>query len=319
LADLLKAVNNLHTFHDETYKDFFLPYGYYTPGYLVALTAYLHLYKISERNFNLDTRQTSYLNTMALPDALWGNTNYTLNRCKEGINYSIITPLHNADVVDEATSSINRCIRTLSPNNENKGINDLFHVVGELHDNVWSHGLSSGFSMAQKSKVPYTNGRDHYFEFALADHGLGFLAEIKRSKQDITTHKEAIEWCIIEGHSTKHSDDIDDLAQSIPSDFIGKSPLGTNVQTRIEVNHHQGLGLAHLVKLVKKYKGHLYLISGDTCFEIDINGQERFIKLQKEWKGVAISCRFRESELSVVNNELPDENVLNIMAKLRGI
>ncbi len=303
-------------FHDDEYNDFFLPKGFYTPGYLVALTAYLHLHKINQRSFDSDPKVSGYLSAMSLSSALWGISDYSLVRCNQGLNYSIITPLHNAEVVDEATSSINSCIRAISNNCGSKGVNELLHVVGELHDNVWSHGLSSGFSMAQKIKIK--DSEDHYFEFAIADHGFGFLTELKRSKKAVTTDREAIEWCIVEGNSTKHSDDIDDWVQSVPSDMVGDSPFGSSVQVRSEVNHHQGLGLAHLVKLIKKYKGKLYLISGGVCFHIDTNGKEQFINLQKCWKGVAISCRFKESELLIDHDEAPDESLINIMEKLRG-
>lgn len=318
LADLLNAVNNLHLFHDEEYNELYLESGFYTPGYIVALTAFLHLHKVDMRGFDSHPDISGYLKAMDLSSALWGVTDYSLNRCNQGSNYSIITPLHTSEIVDVATESINGCIRSLTQTNESQGINDLFHVVGELHDNVWSHGLSSGFSMAQKIRVPNSNGTDHYFEFALADHGMGFLAEMKRSKKGVTTHKEAIEWCIVEGNSTKHSDDIDDWAQTFPADLLGNNPIGDNEPMRHESNHHQGLGLAHLVKLVRKYNGKLYLISGDVCFHIDTKGKEEFLNLQKDWKGVAISCRFKESELSVEDNITPDEDILAIIKKLKG-
>lgn len=318
MADLLNALNNLHLYHNEEYNDFYLPKGFYTPGYIASLTAFLNFYSIDKRGFDSDPTVSSYLSAMALSAALWDQTDYSLNRCNIGKNYSIITPLHNADVVDEATSSINNCLRTMLNADDSQGASDLFHVVGELHDNVWSHGLSSGFSMAQKIKVPRSEGSDHYFEFALADSGMGFLQEMKRAKKTVNTHKEAIKWCVLEGNSTKHSDDIDDFAQSMPADFLGANPIGNEVGARMEENHHQGLGLAHLVKLVRKYRGKLYIASGDVCFHINTKGKEEFINLQNNWKGVSISCRFKESELLVEHDDIPDDSVLDIIKKLKG-
>jgi len=66
-------------------------------------------------------------------------------RLNEGRNYASITALRNAEQVDNATTTINNCIRSLAGNNDSKGISELTKVVGELHDNVWSHGKSTGF------------------------------------------------------------------------------------------------------------------------------------------------------------------------------
>lgn len=292
---LLCALNGLALHHDVEYNEFYLPKDFYHPGYLVALTAYLHHHRIEQRNFNCHADNTGYFAAMAMSKALWNSDTYDQQRVNEGRSYSVITPLHNEEAVDIATTTINSCIRTFTQGKHHTGITDLFHVVGELHDNVWSHGLSSGFSMAQRSKVPLTD--DYYLEFALADHGLGFLAETNRTGKDHKSHEEAIKWCIVEGNSTKHSDDMDEWAQYQPSDILGGSPFGGQIETRSESNHHQGLGLAHLVKLVKKYNGELTLASGDACYMIDSSGQESFQNLQFFWQGVSISCKFRESSL----------------------
>lgn len=317
MADLLNAVNALYLYHNEEYNEVFLPKGYYKPGFIVALTAFLYVHKVEERHFDSDPDVASYLRTMAFSKALW-KIEDSINRVNLGRNYSVITPLHSAEIVDDATSSINSCIRGMSNGVVSKGMSDLFHVVGELHDNVWSHGLSSGFSMAQRQKVPNTGGDDYYFEFALADSGLGFLNEMKNSKMDVKTHKEAIQWCVQKGNSTKHGDNIDEWAQSVPADLIGANPLGTSKNVRFDGNHHQGLGLAHLVALVKKYRGKLLLVTGDICFNVDSNGKEQFLDIQKEWKGVAISCRFKESKLSEDLSGSVDAELISIMEKLKG-
>jgi hypothetical protein len=318
LAGLSEALRDLPLMYEEEYNSLYLAKGFYSPGYIVSLTAFVNSKKILQRNFDVHPENSGYLDAMGFNTAIWNVASENQSRCNVGKNYSLITPLHAPEDVDEATTSINSCIRQLSGNNSSKGLSDLFHVVGELHDNVWSHGLSSGFSMAQRTKVPRSEPIDYHFEFALADQGYGFLREMKRSGFDINSHKEAIEWCIREGNSTKHSDEVDEWTQTLPNDLIGRSPYGSNVKTRTDENHHQGLGLAHLIKLVKKYKGQLYLASGDTCLHINSQGKERFLNLQNSWQGVAISCRFRESELSKEYTEVLDSSLLEIMEKLKG-
>ncbi len=316
---LLCALNELSTHHDTEYNYFHLPKDFYHPGYLVAMAAYLHLHRVEKRGFDCHPEIAGYLDAMAMSSALWGSDGYSQQRVNEGRNYSVITPLHSEEVVDFATTSINGCIREFTQGNNHSGITELFHVVGELHDNVWSHGLSSGFSMAQKTRVPYMD--DNYLEFSLADSGLGFLAETNRAGIGHQSHQEAISWCLVEGNSTKHGDDIDEWAQHLPNDNVGGSPFGAQVETRGDENHHQGLGLAHLVKLVRKYSGELSLASGDTCFTIDSTGQEAYHTLGNFWQGVAISCRFRESLLCQdiqEDNLEPDELLNSIIEQLGG-
>jgi len=317
MAKSLKdAVVELNDFYDPVYSDLHLPQGYYTPGYVVTLCAYLNHNKVKQRDFFFDCSiNESYFDAMQFNRAIWGGG--AKNNINAGKNYSPITPLHSDLEVDTATGSINSCIRKLAKGNESTGIHELSFVVGELHDNVWSHGKESGFSMAQKSKVPYEE--DFYFEFALADSGLGFLAEMKRTGTNVNSHKEAIEWCIQEGNSTKHSDDIDEWAQRLPSDNLGGSPLGGVVQTHSEENHHQGLGLAHLIKLIRSYNGELCLVSGTSILHINSQGQKTYEEIQSQWQGVVISCKLRESELvkSAQEEDIDDELEL-LMQQLGG-
>jgi hypothetical protein len=316
---LINALKDLNEHYDETYKDFFLPKGFYSPGYLVALSAYLHCKKVKQNNFNVHEENSGYLSAMALSQAIWDVSDYTKNRCNEGINYSIITPLHSPEMVDIATGSINSCIRHFTKNKQYKGISDLCHVVGELHDNVWSHGNSSGFSMAQKSKVPHYE--DNYLEFALADMGFGFFNELKRVGKGVANHQEAIQWCVVEGNSSKHSNDIDEWAQSLRSDIQGSHPFGGSIPVRNDDNHHQGLGLGHLIKLVKQYHGEMTLASGDTYLYISSTGNEKYKKIENIWQGVAISCKFKESILCTdcqPEDTGSDDILNNILEQLGG-
>jgi hypothetical protein len=196
---------------------------------------------------------------------------------------------------------------------------ELLHVVGELHDNVWSHGLDSGFSAAQRRTQ---NGRS-YLEFALADTGIGFLGELRSSgiarKHGIDDHAKAIEWCVKEGNSSKIIDDDDGWGQALPEDFVGSTPYGSSVRSRrlTNGNHHQGLGLAKLVDLATRYEGILYLASGDValCFR---DGTVSHRALPNFWKGVAMSLTLEEAKILASQAPALPAEIDDIMNLLRG-
>ena len=305
--------------HDTEYNSIYLDTDHFSPGYLCALAAYINLNKIKENDFDTHPNTMGYLRTLGFHKVLW-SIDDSINRTNAGKSYSPLIPLIHPSEVDTANTTINSCIRNLVGQQRSEGIADLCKVVGELHDNVWSHGKSTGFSMAQRTKVPLTNGQDHFLEFALADSGLGFLEELNRARIEINNHEEAIQWCMQEGNSSKLKDsDANDWVQRLPEDHLGIDPMGCGEQ--IPENNHQGLGLAHLIKLIKKYKGELLLCTGDTLFHINSEGIENINKINNEWKGVTISCRFKESELlkDTNNNILVDTQRQYIIDKLRGI
>ncbi|WP_407509489.1 hypothetical protein [Acinetobacter baumannii] len=304
-------------FYEKEYSSLYLDGDVFSPGYLCALAAFIKANVIEYNNFDTSTEVMSYLRTLGFHKVLW-NKQDNINRCNSGKSYSPLTALVHPSEVDSANSTINSCIRDLVNNLRTQGISDLCKVVGELHDNVWSHGKSTGFSMAQRTKVPHTNGRDYFIEFALSDNGLGFLEELKRTKIPIQTDEDAIAWCIQEGNSSKLNNN-DSWAQRLPDDHVGEDPMA-GYGAEIPENNHQGLGLAHLIKLIKTYKGELKLCTGDTIFSIDSEDNETYTKISTPWQGVSISCKFKLSELSseANNSALNDPQKQYIMAKLRG-
>lgn len=316
--NLINAICSVSKYHNVANNTFNHPEAEFCPGYLVVLAAHISRHRIQEVGCVMP--HNDYLKAIAWHKALWGEDRYRKERRNIGHNYSLMTPLINPDSVDDSTTSINSCIRTLACKtsaNCPEGISALIQVVGELHDNVWSHGLSTGFSFAQKWAVPGANPTDHYIEFALADHGKGFLAELKRASiPDIQGHDDAIRWCIQEGNSSKHADLQDDWAQSIPSWHSGGNLFGSGVTVKEKENNHQGLGLYHLLKLIKSYNGELLLATGDVCLSMK-QGRESYKRLPASWQGVAISCRFKVSELSTVTESAIDADVMNIMKRLR--
>ncbi|MDE9464427.1 hypothetical protein [Xenorhabdus bovienii] len=316
---LIDAIENVPNYLNEQDGTLSHPGVTYAPGYLVVMAAFINHQRISENKCTLPQR--NYLQAIGWNYALWGNDSYSNRRINIGRNYTLMTPLINATTVDYATTSINNCLRGLAfPNtlSHPQGMLDLTHVVGELHDNVWSHGRSTGFSFAQKWGIPEENYQDHYIEFALADHGMGFLSELRRTRiPNITNDQDAIKWCIQEGNSSKHADLVDDWAQMMPWGHSGGSVYGSNVPIREQDNNHQGLGLHHLMSLVTKYNGSLLLASGDSC--LSVNGNQREYKeLSKNWQGVAVSCKFKVSELSKNIDATPDSDIEDIMHRLRG-
>jgi len=214
----------------------------YSPGCWVLLSAFACYHRIAEDKiiFHKDGKK-GYASAIGFSRAIWGRDTFAYERKNEGRNYSPLVNLENQESTDAATEAINNCIRHYFDGEHAGFVNDLCDLVGDLHDNVWSHGLASGFSMAQKTKVPNTEN-DYYFEFALADHGMGLLKELKRVGETADNDQEAIEWCIQKGHSTKKARSADDWAQTMPTDMIG-NPLRGVEQVRLSDNHHMGLGL----------------------------------------------------------------------------
>lgn len=157
--------------------------------------------------------------------------------------------------------------------------------------------MASGFSMAQKWKVPHCN--DHFLEFAIADHGMGFLRELQRCQIQVPDDEAAIDWCVQEGNSTKKAAVNLDWAQAVPGDVAGNPLTGiesTRPAERLH-NHHQGLGLYNLLKTVDLFGGDLWIASGQSCQAIVSGREKKGYSLPVGWQGVAISCRFQLSRV----------------------
>ncbi|WP_230852450.1 hypothetical protein [Enterobacter asburiae] len=154
---LKDAIVHTAAFHQKDENKLLLPNNHWHPGFITVLAAYVNHHRIAEENCTLSS--PDYMRAINLQGALWGQDQYQQERVNVGKNYSLVTALTNVEAVDTATSSINSCVRQLTfperdPRDYPKGLTDLTHVIGELHDNVWSHGKSTGFSFAQRSAVP---------------------------------------------------------------------------------------------------------------------------------------------------------------------
>lgn len=300
--------------------------GYYTPGYIAVLTAHLKRFSVPRHSLEfVDAKNAGYFSAMGLSRALWGQDDYDRLRVNDGCNYAPLTHLDSKDAVDTATAKINSCLRSMAAHSvvnyrNSPGFKSLMDVVGELHDNVWSHGMDRGYSAAQRRG----GTRKGTIEFALADTGLGFLGELKASgvarKYGIDTDRQAMNWCIQEGNSSKldHMQD-DGWGQSLPEDFVGRAPFGQGVATvrQNNGNHHQGLGLAKLISLANRYEAQLIIVSGRAVLNL-VKGSIRFAESRTPWKGVAISLTLQESKMATMQDAEPCAEVDNIMNLLRG-
>ena len=144
---------------------------------------------------------------------------------------------------------------------------------------------------------------DQDLEFALADCGLGFLGEMQRVGMKVSLHREAIDWCIQEGHSTKRLKPQSPWVQRMPEDVIN-NPLRGIEETRVSENHHMGLGLFKLTRLVKEFRGRLWLASGNAVLCLAPDSENTYSELKFPWQGVALACRFKASEITRAGVEI---------------
>lgn len=268
--------------------------SYCGPGYWVAFAARARARKLKINDLDISAQHRDYAKAIMLESVLGEPDTYPHGRPGQGWNYSPLVTLADVSETDRATGSINSCIRTLFPALELKRfVNALCDVVGDMHDNVWSHGNSTGISMAQKWNKPRSAGQVQNLEFALADCGYGFLAELKRSgiagKFRISNDADAIRWCIQEGHSSKKRED-DGWTQRLPEDAMG-NPMGAIARVKDKENNHLGLGLYKLTELVRAFSGELWLVSGDAMFHL-CPANETYTQISCPWQGVALACRF---------------------------
>lgn len=319
---LVDAITRIPWCYDGAANRFQFPDGFFTPGAVAALTAFVRAHSIPRSNVVLPKQGTAagYLSAIGFSRALWGEDDYPFERRREGKNYSSLEHLDSPDATDAATSRINSCIRQfVGQGLPSPFIARLCEVVGDLHENVWAHGRSSGFSLAQKWPTSMPNlDPDQDLEFALADCGLGFLREMQRVGMGVGSHREAIDWCIQEGHSTKKLRPQSSWAQRMPEDVIN-NPLRGIEETRFSENHHMGLGLFKLTRLVKEFRGQLWLASGNAVLCLAPDSENTYSELKFPWQGVALACRFKSSEIARAGVEIKtDKDVEEIMRALGG-
>jgi hypothetical protein len=235
-----------------------------------------------------------YLRAMKVERALGIDDTYPHIRRRAGRNYSPFVILESAEVVDQATSAMQGCVRAMIREpSSSEFVDMLCDVVGDLHDNVWSHANAPGLSLAQRWKTDKGQNPVHHLEFALADCGIGFLGELQRAgvaqREGIVSDADAIRWCIQWGNTSKAAAS-DEWAQRLPQDFRGNPMPGSG--RIMSENHHLGIGLGKLVNAIHRSQGALWLVSGAALLHISTAGTETYVDVPSPWQGVALACRF---------------------------
>lgn len=311
LHELLNRESKLSTCGRDTFFD--LSGNFAAPGYWSAYVAKAKNKNLKLNELELPKNLLDYALAIGIEKALGQIDSYTYQRKGAGINYSSLVLLESREDTDQATGEINQCIRKLFSDPQYSGFTStMCELVGDLLDNVWAHGKSTGISMAQK----WNDAVGFNFEFAIADCGYGFLRELQRVGKDFQDHKSAIEWCIQKGNSTKKKK-VDTWSQRLPADVMG-NPIGKDAHAVESENHHMGLGLAKLVDAVILFNGRCWIASGDILLFISPDGKFNYLKLTTYWQGVAIACRFESSRIAGKNGQYAEDEFEIILSKLFG-
>ena len=293
-----------------------IPRGFIMPGFIATATCLGFDRQVQRLEFEDPASHEGLLGAMQVPYVLFGEDNYPYQRVNEGSRYSPVIMLQNEDDVDRATGQTSSCIRQHC--GDLPGLRTLYNVIGELHDNVRAHAEGAGFSTAL---IWNRYGREEVIEFALTDNGKGFLSECRRRGiADVRNHQQAISWCLKERNSTKDKQ-YDDFAQTMAPDAMGNPMAGVETKPWSNGNNHQGLGLAKLMSMVKSYNGILWIASGDAMLlsSPHVRNDETDATFQSvpEWRGVAIACRFKISELGKAHEEDPlSEDTESVLADI---
>lgn len=286
---------------------------------IAILAAFIKGNNIKRDQFICESNDVAkYLDTIGFYKEIWNETP-SHRRINDGITYSPLVLLENYQKIDIATSTLNKCLTYMYPmtdKNSTSSLASLHEVVGELHDNIWSHGRNTGFSIAQK----YGN-YDPIIEIAVADCGIGFLNELINSKiPDIDNDQKAIYWCIQKGNSSKKfkEQNEDGWAQSIPEDIIGNPFSDIGIKSLVNnPNHHEGLGLSKLIDLVIKHKGEIQIISGRALLNKNFNNDTLTISnlpMNLSWKGVVIIFKLKTSNLKLEEEDSHQiDDLLNLI------
>ena len=190
----------------------------------------------------------------------------------EGKTYSPVEHIDNRltveKVADHITSILLQNFNDLKPV-DRKDLRDyLQYLFSELMNNVADHSRSDvgGYAMAQyypqKSKV----------QFAVADRGVGFLANIRLTYAEIKSEAEAIRKALEKG--------------------VTSTPARMYAQPQ-----NAGYGLYALFKIIELTGGEFLIISNDTIVRYD--GENiTHKKMQKTFKGSVIAFEFYEHNIN---------------------
>lgn len=279
--------------------------SYVDPDDIVMLAAFIKKHQLPKEIISAKEKVESYLDTIRFYKNVWNEESYN-HQQNSGRLYCPLIELDSPIKTDTATTTINEILDNLCGGED---INPIVEVIGELIDNVWSHGKSLGYIVAQVHRP--------HIMFAVADTGMGFKKVLDDANvKGINNDLDAINWCIKEGHTSKGKDD-DEWVQRLPFDSLD-NPYPDNVIVKAdEDNHHEGLGLFKLVDLVQKTDGNLSILSGNGLKLINnINPFES--ELEENWQGVVIYCKLNMNNLHKLKNNADQSDIDAIIKELLG-
>ncbi len=290
LNSLYEALNN----HTLIHLSFVNPFD------TAMLAAFIKKNSISKELIVPNDNVDSYLNTIDFYNLVWDEPR-TNKQWTVGRSYCPLIELSSPEHTDTATTIIGNILERRC----GEDAYSVIDVIGELIDNVWSHGKALGYAVAQVS--------GDEIKFAVVDIGKGFKnvlqeANISGIKSDI----DAINWSIQKGHTSKGQED--EWAQSLPFDSY-ENPFSSGVPIKEEENHHEGLGLYKLVDLVQTTKGNLSILSGQGLKFISAE-REFDSELKNHWQGVVIYCTLN---IRNIKNALQNSDASDIDAILKEI
>ncbi|MDD6206691.1 hypothetical protein [Succinivibrio sp.] len=279
--------------------------NYVDPDDIVMLAAFIKKHQLQKKIISTTDKVESYLDTIRFYKNVWNEESYN-HQHNSGRLYCPLIELDSPIKTDTATTTINEILENLCGE---ENINPVIEVIGELIDNVWSHGKGLGYVVAQVHRP--------YIMFAIADTGMGFKKVLNDAHiEGIHNDIDAINWCIKEGHTSKGKDD-DEWIQRLPFDCLD-NPYSDNVQVKQdEDNHHEGLGLFKLVDLVQKTDGYLSILSGHGLKLINKNNPSES-ELEENWQGVVIYCYLNMSNLHKLKDNTDQVDIDAIIKELLG-
>lgn len=174
-------------------------------------------------------------------------------------------------------------------------------VIGELHLNVNSHSNGVGHSAAQV----YNRGRDgQQVEIAVVDSGDGLLRRVQGKDPSITTDARAIEWCLVDGNTTRGL-----MAQRLPPDCT-TSPLPDGADVCVgEQYGHRGRGLYLLVEFIKANGGSLWIWTGNGEYLLQ-NGSAVCRHTPVRWNGLVVEIALSVTPGKPIANPLKPSNTV---------
>ena len=176
----------------------------------------------------------------------------------------IISRSQTEHIRNALVTTIMRNFSAISPTNQDDLRKYLNHMFSELLNNVSDHSFSKvgGFAMAQYYET------HKKVQFAIADKGCGFLANIQAKFSNIQTEEEAI------------------------LKAMGKAVTASKNYVYGQ-SRNAGYGLYTLETILNHSKGSLIIISNDTMLKMTA-GEKIIYKLPLSWNGVVVAFEFFE-------------------------